>query len=211
MQVIGAPFDAVDYLATTFAEARTQAVPLAALTGAINVHGLGLWLDHQQGPLAQERCRALVDNRIGWSDDDFRHLHELQFTWNSSGADVGHALVAFDQWLVEHGNGKRLVAVTTNADFYLSILHPQAGAIALIAALAACGLGATMQDGSLPAASVPPAPPPPTAGVPPAPQIASARVEPVIPQPGIRLPTTPSLAERLRQKREAEPPRTQEF
>jgi|GEM_PF-3017775 len=219
LATIASPFGAASMLAATFAGARTNAGELNALTGATKALGMGLWFDWKDGHLLEQGCRDLVDQRIGWSDDDFRRMAELQFAWQGADTEVNLGLEAFDRWLLERNTGWRLVGVETGADFYLSVLSPTENNGQLIGAFAAAGLKASLQDGSQPGApSTPPppphmpAPPPPLAPVPPPPWESPANAEPLpwevaaanFDKPGTRLPGQPGLAERLRAKREEE-------
>ncbi len=99
------------------------------LAHAANTSNLGLWLDHREYFLIQERCTAMIEFRVG-RPDEFWSKPELytDFVWD--GSDFVDGLQAFDRWLAEEnldlrGVPLRLLNIFTGSDFYLSYLCPE--------------------------------------------------------------------------------------
>lgn len=136
---------------------------IVGLTHLVHSGGWGLWLDLNESFLINERCQRLIETRVGMPDAAWDpNSNYVAFEHNPDDRiDVG--LFGFDTWLqqeherhsadmVSWGQSTdslrnlRLVEISTNMDYVVSIIHPAAQIDELIARLGACGIEAWRQE-----------------------------------------------------------------
>jgi len=118
---------------------------LAGLSKAVHWSGLGLWLDIREASEITDRAGGIIETHIGIPEDPDWMPYQY------SGDSIEEGLAGFDHWLLDNYlrnknlTQLRLIEVTTGSDFFLSILHPDHQADALIEQLAQLGVTAHRQ------------------------------------------------------------------
>ncbi len=110
----------------------------------------GVWLDHGEAYLLEEKCAAMIDRAVGRPDGVWPGQESYaDFAW--SGSAVGDGLAAFDRWLVADSllaapghPPLRLVGVDTGSDFYVGIGCRENRVDELIELLAGFGINANL-------------------------------------------------------------------